>query len=297
MPAPETRRRACPRFGLPGPADAPKAAAAKPKVNFQDHVAAIFQSRCNSCHNADKAERRAGAGDLRRDDARGRLGQGGRAGRPRRQPPLAARHARRRAQDAAARPPRSPRRSWRSSSSGSRAGAPETSGSVVAIKEKPKFEFKLDPSSMGKPVGPPAMPEGVSTEPVVLSPGQRHRRDGRQPLGPPGRGRGSQAGLALSVRDEEPARRRLAVPRRDGPRPQVQPERARSCWPAAAEGGSRAWPWSSTSRRASGSSRSARNTTSSSPPTSAPITARSRSAGRARSSGSTTRPTASSSSR
>ena len=38
------------------------------------------------------------------------------------------------------------------------------------MKAKPKFEFKLDPSSMGKPVGPPAMPEGVSTEPVVVSP-------------------------------------------------------------------------------------------------------------------------------
>ena len=33
-------------------ADPPKA---KPKVNFQDHVSAIFQARCNGCHNADKA--------------------------------------------------------------------------------------------------------------------------------------------------------------------------------------------------------------------------------------------------
>ncbi len=34
-------------------ADAPKATA-KPKVNYQDNVSAIFQSRCNSCHNDDK---------------------------------------------------------------------------------------------------------------------------------------------------------------------------------------------------------------------------------------------------
>jgi hypothetical protein len=27
---------------------------AKPKVNFTDNVSAIFQNRCNSCHNGDK---------------------------------------------------------------------------------------------------------------------------------------------------------------------------------------------------------------------------------------------------
>ena len=37
------------------------------------------------------------------------------------------------------------------------------------MKAKPKFDFKLDPSAMGKPQGPPAMPEGVSTDPVVVS--------------------------------------------------------------------------------------------------------------------------------
>ncbi len=34
---------------------------------------------------------------------------------------------------------------------------------------KPKLDFKLDPAAMGKPQGPPAMPEGESTE-VVLAP-------------------------------------------------------------------------------------------------------------------------------
>jgi hypothetical protein len=49
------------------------------------------------------------------------------------------------------------------------AGAPETSGSVVAVKEKPKLDFTLDPASVGKPRGEPAMPRGLSTEPVVAS--------------------------------------------------------------------------------------------------------------------------------
>src|SRR5262249_43037808 len=46
-------------------------------------------------------------------------------------------------------------------------GALESSGSVATAKAKPKFEFKLDPAAMGKPVGPPAMPEDLSTEPFV----------------------------------------------------------------------------------------------------------------------------------
>src|SRR5439155_9685449 len=49
-------------------------------------------------------------------------------------------------------------------------GALESSGSVAVAAARPKFEFKLDPSSMGKPVGPPAMPENLLTEPVVVSP-------------------------------------------------------------------------------------------------------------------------------
>ena len=48
-------------------------------------------------------------------------------------------------------------------------GALETSGSIAAVKAKPKFEFKLDPAAAGKPVGPPAMPEKLATEPSVVS--------------------------------------------------------------------------------------------------------------------------------
>jgi WD40 repeat protein len=142
---------------------------AKPKVNFQDNVAAIFQTRCNSCHNADKAK-----GGLSLDTYAAAM-QGGSSGAVI-EPGDAngshlwgvVSHA-----EEPKMPPNGPKipdaelaaiKAW------IEAGAPETSGSVVAMKAKPKFEFKLDPSSMGKPVGPPAMPEGVSTEPVVVSP-------------------------------------------------------------------------------------------------------------------------------
>ena len=46
-------------------------------------------------------------------------------------------------------------------------GALENSGSVATAKAKPKFEFKLDPAALGKPAGTPAMPENLTTEPFV----------------------------------------------------------------------------------------------------------------------------------
>ena len=135
-------------------------------------------------------------------------------------------------------------------------------------------------------------PRTCSTEPFV--PEARpsaDRGDGRQPLGAAGGRRRAQAGAALP--DDRPSPGgRPAVPRGDDPRPQVQPQRR----PAAGRRRPRR-PVGAGRRlqrqdRASASSRSARNTTPCSPPTSAPTTARSPSAARARSSASTTRPTA-----
>ena len=142
---------------------------AKPKVNFQDNVLAIFQARCNSCHNADKAK-----GGLALETYASAI-QGGGSGKVVEPGDLDGSHLWQLVTHAEEpkMPPQAPKipdaelaviRAW------IEAGAPETSGSVVAMKAKPKFDLKLDPSSMGKPVGPPAMPEGVSTEPVVVSP-------------------------------------------------------------------------------------------------------------------------------
>ncbi len=138
------------------------------KVTYAEDVAPIFRNRCNSCHNADKQK-----GGLTLDNF-GAAMQGGSSGKVvepgdpdsstllnlvahTEQPYM---------------PPMAPKipdaeiaiiRQW------IEAGAPETTGSVVAMKAKPKFEFKLDPSMMGKPQGPPAIPVGISTEPVVVS--------------------------------------------------------------------------------------------------------------------------------
>ena len=142
---------------------------AEPRVNFTDNVSVVFQARCNSCHNADKAK-----GGLSLETFAGTM-QGGGSGKVVEPGDLDGSHLWQLVTHAEEpkMPPQAPKipdaerailKAW------IEAGAPETSGSVVAMKAKPKFEFKLDPSSMGKPAGPPAMPEGISTEPVVVSP-------------------------------------------------------------------------------------------------------------------------------
>jgi hypothetical protein len=145
------------------------AADSKPKVNFQEQVSTIFRNRCNSCHNADKQK-----GGLNLETF-GTAMQGGGTGKVIEPGDLEAStlyqlvsH-----QEQPTMPPNTPKipdaeieviKLW------IEGGAPETSGSAVAVKAKPKFEFKLDAEAAGKPVGPPAMPEGLATEPAVVTP-------------------------------------------------------------------------------------------------------------------------------
>jgi WD40 repeat protein len=139
---------------------------AKPKVNFTDNVSAIFQNRCNSCHNGDK--KKGGLtletyGGVMAGGGSGAVVEPGDAGNSRlfllcsheeepKMPPMQ---------------PKIPDAEINTIKAWIDGGAPENSGSVVVMK--PKNDFKLDPSSIGKPIGDPAMPTGVSTEPVVLS--------------------------------------------------------------------------------------------------------------------------------
>ncbi len=138
------------------------------KITYTDQVLPIFRQRCNSCHNADKQK---GGLSLETFSTAMQGGGSGKVVEPgdpdgstllslvshKEEPKM---------------PPNSPKipdaeiatiRLWIVG------GALETSGSVAAIKAKPKFEFKLDPSSMGKPVGPPAVPDKLLTEPAVVS--------------------------------------------------------------------------------------------------------------------------------
>ncbi len=138
------------------------------KVNFQDQVSAIFQTRCNSCHNSDKQK---GGLSL---DSYGNAMKGGGSGKV--VEPGDVEGSRLFAlvsqSEEPKMPPNSPKipdselailKAW------IEGGALETNGSAAAAA-KPKLDFKLDPSAIGKPVGAPAMPENVPTEPAVLSP-------------------------------------------------------------------------------------------------------------------------------
>ncbi|MFO0891221.1 MAG: c-type cytochrome domain-containing protein [Isosphaeraceae bacterium] len=141
-------------------------AKAKEKITFADHVSAVFRSRCGSCHNPDKAK-----GGLNLDNY-GAAMQGGGSGKviepgdPDGSSLLGViTHS-----EEPKMPPNSAKipdaeieliRKW------IEGGALENSGSKAAAKAKPKFEFKLDPNALGKPAGPPAMPESIATEPFV----------------------------------------------------------------------------------------------------------------------------------
>jgi WD40 repeat protein len=140
---------------------------AKPKVTFE-HVSTIFRAKCNSCHNADKQK---GGLNLETYGTAMQGGAGGKVIEPGdsdgsrlfglvshteepKMPPMQ---------------PKIPDADIATIKLWIDAGAPESSGSAVAMKAKPKFEFKVDASATGKPVGPAAMPEGVPTEPAVVS--------------------------------------------------------------------------------------------------------------------------------
>src|SRR3954453_1975778 len=137
--------------------EAPKKAV---KISYEEHVSAIFKNRCNGCHNADKQK-----GGLNLETF-GTAMQGGGSGKVVEPGDvesstlyLLVTH-----QDEPSMPPNAPKipdaeieaiKLW------IEGGALETTGSVALVKARPKFEFKVDPSALGRPAGPPAMPEGL----------------------------------------------------------------------------------------------------------------------------------------
>jgi hypothetical protein len=148
--------------GLARADDAPK------KPNYKDDVASILNAKCNACHNQDKKKGGLvldGYAALMQGGASGAVVEPGDPDNSRLY--LLVAH-----EEEPKMPPNAERipdaeldtiRNW------IEAGAPETSGSVVAVKEKPKIDFKLDAAAIGKPQGEPAMPHGILTEPVVTS--------------------------------------------------------------------------------------------------------------------------------
>jgi Planctomycete cytochrome C/WD domain, G-beta repeat len=146
--------------------DSVRADQAKP--NFNDDVSGIFRSRCNGCHNADMKK-----GGLNLETYSSMMQGGGSGAAVEPGDPSASwlfsvvSHA-----EEPFMPPNSPKipdaeldtiKKW------IEAGVPEAAGSTGAMPKKPKVDFKLDPSAIGKPSGEPAMPQGLPTEPVIVS--------------------------------------------------------------------------------------------------------------------------------
>ncbi len=141
-------------------------ASAEEKITYQDHVLPLIESNCGKCHNPDKKK-----GDLDLTSYSGALKGGGSgpvvvAGNPDSSKLWKAiTHA-----EDPTMPPNKPKlpdkelevfRKWIAG------GLLETTGSKAIAANKPTVDLTLSAASVGKPDGPPPMPEGLSLEPVV----------------------------------------------------------------------------------------------------------------------------------
>jgi hypothetical protein len=148
------------------PEDNKSAAAKGPKVTYEDNVKPIFRERCFACHNTEK--KTAGL-DL--TNYAGAMAGGGSG------PVINAgssgdsylfslvSH-----QSEPHMPPKSdklPADMLTTISKWIDGGALETSGSKAAVSKKPKVDLALKGAPVGRPAGPPPMPEHLSLEPVI----------------------------------------------------------------------------------------------------------------------------------
>src|SRR5580693_6435038 len=148
------------------PEDAKSAASKGPKVTYEDHVKPILREKCFGCHNTDK--KTAGL-DL--TNYAGAMAGGGSG--PVINPGSAGdsylfslvSH-----QSEPHMPPKSdklPADMLATISKWIDGGALETTGSKAAVSKKPKLDLALKGAPVGRPAGPPPMPEHLTLEPVV----------------------------------------------------------------------------------------------------------------------------------
>jgi hypothetical protein len=142
------------------------AAHGQEKVTYQDHVLPLIENNCAKCHNPDKKK-----GDLDLTSYNGVM-KGGGSG-----PVVAAGNpdssklwkAITHAEDPTMPPNKSklPDKELDIFKKWIAGGLLETSGSKAITASKAAVELALTPTQMGKPEGPPPMPEGWSLEPIV----------------------------------------------------------------------------------------------------------------------------------
>src|SRR5436190_14616656 len=139
---------------------------AQEKVTYQDHVLPLIENNCGKCHNPDKKKadldltsyagvmKGSGSGQVvvsgNPDSSKlwRAVTQVEEPTMPPNKPPLPAKEL-------------EIFRKW------IMGGLLETSGSKAIVGNKPAVDFTLKPGSIGKPDGPPAMPQDLPLEPVV----------------------------------------------------------------------------------------------------------------------------------
>ncbi len=148
---------------MPASAQAPK------KLTYDEHIVPLFRDKCFACHNQDKKN-----GGLRLNTY-ATLMEGGSSGKivegndpAQSKLFLVIDH-----QEQPNMPPKSPKlppefiatvQAW------IEGGALENAGSKAVASNKPKVDFSLASASIGKPEGPPPMPERLPLEPAVVTP-------------------------------------------------------------------------------------------------------------------------------
>ncbi len=194
-----------------------------------------------------QAEGRPEPRDLRHRDAGRRLGQGHRAGRPRRRARSCSSSRTRTSRRCRRTRPRSPTPSSTLIKAWIEGGAPETSGSVVGGEGEAEVRVQARPLGDGQAGRPARDARGR------LDRAGRRQRRGRTPSSrwPPARGRrwSPSAGTSRScstTRSRHRLRRRPARSPRGRSTSSSSAATAPCCWPAAAAAASRAWRSSGT---------------------------------------------------
>src|SRR5437870_10020974 len=146
--------------------DAKPPAPAAPKITYDEHVRPILREHCFSCHSADKRESGLQLDTYQKAMAGGSSGEVVLAG------DLAS--SRLWALVSHAEEPKMPPKQDKLAaakletiSKWIEQGAPENAGSKVAVKKNPLAAVAS--SAIGKPEGPPAMPEGLLRQPVLYT--------------------------------------------------------------------------------------------------------------------------------
>ncbi len=143
---------------------------AKPaeKINFQDHIVPIFRAKCGTCHSAGEAKGGLvleSYGATMQGGASGAVVEAGDVDASRLYDLVTHK-------EQPAMPPKEPKlpdetlatiRKW------IELGALENKDSVAKVKKKSSFALSTTAVSTDKPEGPPAMPENLTTEPLVHS--------------------------------------------------------------------------------------------------------------------------------